>query len=244
MDNSLLVNLDHHRSRERIRGLGEVFTPEHYVQHMLNLFDQKIWADENVIFFEPTAGHGNIILAILARRTEALTSKFKRSRENAPLLSGIATALNTLWAIDICPLNIDYSRKRIFDFTIQYFLANGVSLRSKNTKDFLAHVLCTLLWQVQENEAISALSDSATATAKASKIKLSRDWINKNKHKPISFENDWCSHFELCAKSKTVPIVFERARRFLDAVLAEGNSRGFTEFNFARTTLEKILGVL
>ena len=43
MDNSLIINLENHRSRERIKDMGEVFTPEQYVQQMLGMFDEKIW---------------------------------------------------------------------------------------------------------------------------------------------------------------------------------------------------------
>ena len=237
MDNSLLVNLDHHRSRERIKNLGEVFTPEQYVQQMLALFDSKIWADENVIFFEPSAGHGNIVLPILAKRIESLSKKFKRSGEKEPELCAIATSLNTLWAIDICPLNVDYSRKRVFEFVFQKLLAAGMRLNSAKTKDFLAHVLCTILWQIQENEALSALSNGNSAVQQAAKTKLGSLWLKKNKHKPLSFEDDWCSNFQRQKKGKVTPLYFERALKFLDSALFDETTKGFNEFSFARQVI-------
>ena len=56
-----------HRSKDRIKDLGEVFTPESYVEDMLNLLSKDkrgLWSDEDVTFFEPCAGHGNIVLPI------------------------------------------------------------------------------------------------------------------------------------------------------------------------------------
>lgn len=68
MESSATINIENHRSRERIRLLGEVFTPDEYVNKMLDMLDPKVWADESVSFFEPTCGHGNFVLAIAQRR--------------------------------------------------------------------------------------------------------------------------------------------------------------------------------
>ena len=57
-----------HRSKERIKKYGEVFTPKKVINDMLDLIgdsDSPIWSDENVVFFEPTCGNGNICSAIV-----------------------------------------------------------------------------------------------------------------------------------------------------------------------------------
>ncbi len=54
-----------YRSKERIKDFGEVFTPESCVNQMLDLIgDQKneLWSDEDISFFEPSCGHGNIVI--------------------------------------------------------------------------------------------------------------------------------------------------------------------------------------
>ena len=64
-----------HRSRARIRDFGEVFTPDKYVEDMLDLLGKdckNIWRNERYVFFEPCCGYGNIVLAIYRRRLEAL----------------------------------------------------------------------------------------------------------------------------------------------------------------------------
>jgi len=75
MQNIISIGNLFHRSRERIRDLGEVFTPDKYVEDMLDLLGQEcknFWANENRVFFEPCCGHGNIVLAIYRRRLQAI----------------------------------------------------------------------------------------------------------------------------------------------------------------------------
>src|SRR4051812_561909 len=108
---SNIVSLDNlfHRSRERIKDLGEVFTPEKYVEDMLDLFckDKRgLWADEDVSFFEPTCGHGNFVIAIYKRRVEAIYKKALSQQIRDPALYAVANAINTLWAIDIDSKNV------------------------------------------------------------------------------------------------------------------------------------------
>jgi hypothetical protein len=214
--------------------LGEVFTPERYVAEMLALFDPKIWSDENVVFFEPSVGNGNIVLPILLRRIQTFQKKFERAGEGEAAKCGIATALNTIWAIDICPQNIDMTRQRMFALVLRQMIANDISLQTSKSRDFLTHVLCTLLWQVQENEALSALSGSKDAVAQAELTKLGRQWIKAHTHKPIDFKNDWCTYYQSCLSDGPTPVIYERAKRFIDLLLVAGSSRGYSEFQFAR----------
>ena len=76
MNSAQLLIFENHRSRERIKDMGEVFTPDQYVQQMLALFNDKLWADENAIFFEPSCGHGNIVLPILEKRISIFSRKY------------------------------------------------------------------------------------------------------------------------------------------------------------------------
>jgi len=240
MDNVLVIDLEHHRSRERIKNLGEVFTPEQYVLKMLSLLDSKAWSDENVIFFEPSAGHGNIVLPLLSKRTNSLLRKFDKSGIKDADLSALATALNTLWAIDICPTNIEHLRTRIFGFAVQFILTSNQKPASTKIQEYLAHILCTILWQITENEALSALSKDSQYKQQASQTNLGKDWIKAHKHMPLNFSNDWCSHYESQQGKKTASILFERAKKFIETSISEESSRNFSEFSFARPSLEAL----
>lgn len=238
MHSSITFDFEHHRSRERIKNMGEVFTREQYVQQMLDLFDENIWADENVIFFEPCAGHGNIVLLILEMRIDALIKKYHKAKREKPVLHAVANALHTLWAIDICPLNIELIRKRIVDRVVATLLGANDTMNQSKTRGFLAHVLCTLTWQIHRNEALSSLSDETEAYTQASKIKLGRDWIKKHKHKPIDFNLDWCEFYKQAICQKTVPLAYERALRFIESSAKGNKVRDFDEFAFAKDAMQ------
>ena len=117
------------KSKERIKEFGEVFTPEHVVEEMLDLISQnnpKVWADLEVCLFEPTCGTGNFVVAIYKRRLEAL--------KNLGVFEAITETLDTLWAIDIDYNNILACRSRIIDLTFQFIEEN---LAVKISKDYI-----------------------------------------------------------------------------------------------------------
>ncbi|PIU00473.1 MAG: hypothetical protein COT74_05985 [Bdellovibrionales bacterium CG10_big_fil_rev_8_21_14_0_10_45_34] len=182
MNNSaIIIDFENHRSRERIRNMGEVFTPEQYVQQLLSTLNSKVWTDETAIFFEPTCGHGNIALPVFMRRVKELKRKFERGGSPKPILVAVANALNTLWAIDICAKNVELTRKRLFEFVLYSLKEEGITLYQARTREFMAHVLCALLWQIHENEALSSIGSASAAN----QTKVGRDWLKKNAHRPI-----------------------------------------------------------
>ncbi len=227
-----ILHLAHHRSRTRIRDFGEVFTPEKYVQQMLDMLDRSVWADTRTVFFEPTCGHGNFVSAIVERRLKAFLKKAKRQKIKNPPFYAVANTLNNLWAIDIDSKNIEFCRQRVFN-TVCRFLWKHVDNLScprqsffqfgdavhfnpldqsgvfrkgfvRKHRDFLVHVLCCLEWQIQENEALSCLeTDPVKAEKSADKTAVSRTWFKKNGHRPIDFKNTWCQYFQNCKTDKT-----------------------------------------
>lgn len=153
-----------HRSKERIKDLGEVFTPESYVEDMLNLLakDKRgLWSDEGVSFFEPCCGHGNIVLSIYKRRLDSIYRKALQQGVREAAYYTVANALNTLWAIDIDPKNVENCRSRVLSATLD-FLKTKLEIKSNTVllskkRDFFAHVLSAIKWHIDENETLSAL---------------------------------------------------------------------------------------
>ncbi len=213
--------------------MGEVFTPERYVQEIIGLFDEKVWSNESVVFFEPACGHGNIALAIVERRINALVKKYVKAGIDQPVLHAVATTIHTIWAVDICPLNVHLTRKRILDMVVRRFLANAFEIRRSEMNDYIIHLLCTLMWQIHENETLSALSDQSTAQAKASQTKIGDSWIKTNSHKPINFDLGWCEFYERSTTRNTVPLLYERALRFLKVSMEGGKEQRSEDFAFA-----------
>ncbi len=62
------------KSTERVRDLGEVFTPAGTVQAMLDLLPTDMWEPHpSPTFLEPACGDGNFLVAILARKLKSIT---------------------------------------------------------------------------------------------------------------------------------------------------------------------------
>jgi hypothetical protein len=237
----------HHRSKERIKDLGEVFTPESYVEEMLDLLagDKRgFWADEDLIFFEPCCGHGNIVLSIYRRRLEgiykkSITQGFDKTKE-APLYA-VANALNSLWAIDLDAQNIENTRSRVFNETIK-FLQDKLSFRESSLliakhKKFFCHVLSAIKWQIEENETLSALSTDKDAKVNAARTKSGSKWFSQNGHSEIDFDLTWIEFYESCESSKTIPLEYERSVKFITSFLT-GKMKGFEDFYFAKVVLD------
>lgn len=223
--------------------MGEVFTPERYVHEMLALFDETVWSDESVVFFEPACGHGNFAVAIAERRINALVTKCVKAGIDQPVLHAVATTIHTLWAVDICPVNVQLTRKRIADMVVRRLQTTDFEIHRPELTDYIIHVLCTLIWQIHENETLSALSDQSTAQAKASQTNIGGSWIKANGHKRIDFDLNWCEFYERSRARSAVPLLFEKAARFLKSSISIGgaNRPGFENFNFARDAVQLLI---
>lgn len=222
---------ENHRSRERIKTMGEVFTPENYIDQMLDLLDTNVWSDETLIFFEPTCGHGNIVIQILKRRFTNLAKKYKNSNTEQSELRALANALNTLWALDICRMNVEATRNRLLSYSLEV-LGNipEFNLKSAKSKKYLAHIMCTIHWQIRENETLSALSTLESAF----KTKIGIDWVKNNEHQPIEFNQSWNNYYNSSIKKKIIPVHFREALNIVDDMMASGGSENCSKFSFAR----------
>jgi hypothetical protein len=66
------------KSRHRVKTYGEVFTPRDMVDQMLDLVREELEAGPNFVdktFFEPAAGDGNFLVAILRRKLAAIENR-------------------------------------------------------------------------------------------------------------------------------------------------------------------------
>ena len=233
-----LHDLSHHRSKKRIKELGEVFTQEKYVYQMLDMLDKSVWADEKQVFFEPTCGHGNFVISIVEKRLDAFLKKAKRKSIKDPIFYSIANTMNNLWAIDVDKYNVKVCRKRawnkIIDFFIEYNKFDSFSTSIVKNKDFWTHVICCIKWQIQENDMFSCLEDDIQkAKLESSKTIVSKKWFKKNGHHPIDFYLSWCEYFNALKDTDITPLEFKRGLRFLESSLSGTKISYSQEFNFA-----------
>ena len=67
------------KSRHRVKTYGEVFTPRHMVDRMLDLVREELETGPDFVdktFLEPAAGDGNFLVAILHRKLRAIEKRY------------------------------------------------------------------------------------------------------------------------------------------------------------------------
>ncbi len=100
------------KSAERVRDLGEVFTPAATVQAMLDLLPDDVWNPHpSATFLEPAAGDGNFLVAILERKLARIARSYEVGRLPAgdgqdAIVFHALEAVASIYAVDISPDNI------------------------------------------------------------------------------------------------------------------------------------------
>ena len=100
------------KSSERVRDLGEVFTPAKTVSEMLDMLPSSMWAVHPApTFLEPSCGDGNFLIAILGRKLAAVAKQHAKGKlpagdtDDAALFHALE-ALSSIYAVDISEENI------------------------------------------------------------------------------------------------------------------------------------------
>jgi len=100
------------KSSERVRDLGEVFTPNATVQEMLDLLPKPMWVSHpSPTFLEPACGDGNFLVAILDRKLDRISEDFGAGKlatddEVDAAQYYALEALSSIYAVDISTDNI------------------------------------------------------------------------------------------------------------------------------------------
>lgn len=107
MDNEISI-----KSKERVSKFGEVFTPSHIVEDMLNMDGIKEYAYSlDKTFLEPSCGNGNFLVAILRRKLSCLDSIDKGDTDIWKM--SLLQAVSTIYGIDIQLDNVEESIDRM-----------------------------------------------------------------------------------------------------------------------------------
>lgn len=100
------------KSVERVRDLGEVFTPPGTVQAMLDLLPAEMWSvHPSPTFLEPACGDGNFLVAILDRKLarvghEGCSGRLPAGGDRDAVAFHALEALSSIYAVDISVENI------------------------------------------------------------------------------------------------------------------------------------------
>ena len=101
------------KSSERVRDLGEVFTPARIVSEMLDLLPDHTWGvHPSQTFLESSCGDGNFLVAIYDRKAEVIAKESGQGQlEAGTTLSStqfhLLEALSSIYGVDISKENIE-----------------------------------------------------------------------------------------------------------------------------------------
>lgn len=149
---------DQVRSKERVRDLAEVYTHDREVTAMLDLvtdmFPSKDDPDNiDRTFLEPTCGHGNFLVAIIARKIQHVT--VERYGEGPEFEYRMLRCFTSTYGIDIDEGNVLDSRERMFGVLDKHVRTAGVAV----SQQFIDAVSTVLGTNVQRAD---TLADAAT----------------------------------------------------------------------------------
>ncbi|MDR3200656.1 MAG: hypothetical protein LBT68_04290 [Spirochaetales bacterium] len=124
------------RSKERVRELGEVFTPLHIVNEMLRMVEEAAVNDGKPLaydarFFEPACGPRGFIIEVLRRKLRLVESlpetKVGLATEDLkPYEYKSLAALGSIYGGDIDPLNISDCRFNLKELLLEnYYDVSG-----------------------------------------------------------------------------------------------------------------------
>lgn len=108
------------KSKERIQKYGEVFTPPHIVNQMLDTFPSEMFMPDKT-FLEPTCGEGAFVVEIL-----------KRKFANCKKRKDYTIALQSIYAMEIQADNVEKCIQNVIDLCGQYFKPNTAEVEIIN----------------------------------------------------------------------------------------------------------------
>ena len=115
------------KSKQRVAEYGEVLTPSHIVNAMLDLVKQETERIESR-FLEPACGTGNFLVEILRRKLLVVEKHYAKSQVDYERYAVLA--VSSLYGIDILADNVEECRRRLY----QTFDAAYTALYGEKTK--------------------------------------------------------------------------------------------------------------
>lgn len=196
------------KSIERVRDLGEVFTPFPIIQDMLNLLPNKMWqAHPSLTFLEPACGDGNFLVAILDKKLTAVLDEISHNSQadqfdNARFFA--LEALSSIYGVDISSDNVIGgtpgheigARDRLLDIFREW---HGQYLDEKLESD--DPILLSAQWIVHNNIQVADM------------LEFSNNNKPKSRKKLVLIEYQWqLEKKEVSVSKTTLSAVMEEAK--------------------------------
>lgn len=115
------------KSRDRVLLHGEVFTPPHIVNNMLNLLpakgDKNVWAvpenEEQKRFLEPACGEGAFLVEVLDRKLRRVDRKFSKSQDDWEWHS--ALCVSSIYGIELLEDNAERCVANLYEVYLDHY---------------------------------------------------------------------------------------------------------------------------
>lgn len=114
------------KSRDRVKAYGEVFTPRHMVDRMLDLVRDELEIGPDFVdktFLEPAAGDGNFLVAILRRKLNAVAKHYPQDEWPYESLFALAS----IYGIELLEDNHEEAKESMLAEFLRFHEERGVS---------------------------------------------------------------------------------------------------------------------
>ncbi len=114
------------KSRHRVKTYGEVFTPRHMVDRMLDLVRQELETGPDFVdktFLEPAAGDGNFLVRILGRKLGAIEKRYPAQEWAQESLFALAS----IYGIELLEDNYQDAKAIMLAQFLGFHQAHGVT---------------------------------------------------------------------------------------------------------------------
>jgi hypothetical protein len=113
------------KSRHRVKTYGEVFTPRHMVNRMLDLVREELEAGPHFVdktCLEPAAGDGNFLVAILHRKLSAIETRYQPEVWTDESLFAVAS----IYGIELLEDNLRDAKKAMLAEFLRFHASHEV----------------------------------------------------------------------------------------------------------------------
>lgn len=117
------------KSRHRVKAHGEVFTPRRMVDQMLDLVHVELESGPEFVdktFFEPSAGDGNFLIAILQRKLRAIEKRYQRELWPTESLFALAS----IYGIEFLEDNLEAAKIGLLEEFVSFHENRGAECGS------------------------------------------------------------------------------------------------------------------
>lgn len=131
------------KSRHRVKTYGEVFTPRHMVDRMLDLVREQLETGPDFVdktFLEPSAGDGNFLVAILRRKLQAIEKRYPAQQWPQESLFALAS----IYGIELLKDNHQDAKAIMLAEFLGFHQAHGVTYGARtNLRRAAAYLINT-----------------------------------------------------------------------------------------------------